>query len=235
MMGRYKALVVDDDSRLQTLLREYLEGFGFSIIPLLQGKEASNTVLRERPHIVVLDIMLPDTDGLEILKEIRRFSDVPVIMLTARGEDTDRIVGLELGADDYLPKPFNPRELLARMKAVMRRKSDESTERHGSGLEQLEFGSLVLNRARHTLERKGIEVELSFTEFRILEVLMENPDIVLTRDQLMSQAREREGSAFDRSIDMHVSRLRGKLMSIGETGARIKTVWGTGYMWVSSP
>jgi two-component system phosphate regulon response regulator OmpR len=234
-MGRFNVVVVDDDSRLQTLLREYLQGSGFTLMPLLQGKDALRTILRERPHIVVLDIMLPDADGLEILKEIRRFSDVPVIMLTARGEDTDRIVGLELGADDYIPKPFNPRELLARMKAVMRRKPHYSAEKTGSGRERLVFGSLSLDRSRHTLVHDEIEVELSFTEFRILEALMENPDTVLTRDQLLSRATERESSAFDRSIDMHVSRLRGKLQSTGETGKRIKTVWGTGYMWVSSP
>jgi two-component system phosphate regulon response regulator OmpR len=228
-MGRImKVLVVDDDEKLQKLLKEYLTGYGYSVISLFEGKSTLEAIREQSPHIVILDIMLPDEDGLQVLTAIRRQYSIPVLMLTARGDETDRIVGLELGADDYLPKPFNPRELLARMKAIMRR---QTSQKEANGNEKnIVRGDLILNRARQTLSKEKRAVELSTTEFRLMETLMEAPNIVLSRDQLMQAARGRDTVAFDRSIDVHISKLRAKLEEIADSPERIKTVWGTGYM-----
>lgn len=223
-----RALVVDDDGKLQNLLREFLEGYGVEVLSLLDGNNIIENLEGMKPDVVVLDIMLPGKDGLELLKEIRRFSSVPVIMLTARGEETDRIVGLELGADDYLPKPFNPRELLARIRAIMRRHSPKAHENWGL----VRSGEIVLDRTRLKLSKGGREVDLSTTECKLLEALIENTGRVVSRDFLLEYARERSHSAFDRSIDVHVSRLRAKLENILEPRTRIKSVWGAGYMWV---
>ncbi|UCF85500.1 MAG: response regulator [Desulfobacteraceae bacterium] len=231
-----KVLLVDDDAKLRKLLREYLEGYGFEIMALPDGSSVLKTIRTEAPDIVILDIMLPERDGLDVLKDIRMKSSVPVIMLTAKGEDADRIVGLELGADDYVPKPFNPRELLARIKAVLRRlpardrieaKTDENMF--------IEAGGLLLNKAKQALLIEDREVDLSTTEYKILEALMEHPNRVMSRDQLMNFARGRDFLAFDRSIDVHISKLRAKLETDPRTPERIKTVWGTGYMFVDMP
>jgi DNA-binding response OmpR family regulator len=171
-----------------------------------------------------------------VLKEIRRDHILPVIMLTAKGDDTDRIVGLELGADDYLPKPFNPRELLARMKAVLRRSLPRGKEERGHAHDNtISAGGITLNTAKQTVVVDGRELELSTTEYRILEVLMKHPNAVLSRDQLMTLARGRDFTAFDRSIDVHISKLRAKVEADPRTPGRIKTVWGSGYMLVNSP
>ena len=195
----------------------------------------AKTIREESPDMIILDIMLPKRDGLEVLKEIRMEFSVPVIMLTAKGEDADRIVGLELGADDYLPKPFNPRELLARIKAVLRRlpDRDRSKARRDENM-FVEAGGLMLNKAKQTLLVEDKEVELSSTEYKLLEALMENPNKVMSRDQLMNLARGRDFMAFDRSIDVHISKLRGKLEPDPRSPQRIKTVWGTGYMFVDT-
>ena len=223
-----KVLIVDDDGKLQGLLREFLEGYGIEVSSLFDGKDIMNNLETIKPDAVVLDVMLPGKDGLELLRQIRKLSAVPVIMLTARGEETDRIVGLELGADDYLPKPFNPRELLARIRAVMRRHTPDTDVRGGL----LRSGDLVLDKTRLVLCKGDQEVELSITECRLIEAFMENSGRVVTRDFLLEFSRERSHSAFDRSVDVHVSRLRGKLESILESRERIKSVWGAGYMWV---
>jgi two-component system phosphate regulon response regulator OmpR len=230
-----KVLLVDDDGKLRKLLKEYLEGYGFHVLTLEDGSLALPTIRAEMPDVVILDIMLPKKNGLEVLKDIRAESTLPVLMLTAKGEDADRIVGLELGADDYLPKPFNPRELLARIKAILRRMDFDG--RRGSQAEDLllKAGGIVLNRARQTVLVEGREVGLSSTEFKILQVLMERPNRVLTRDQLMDLAQGRDFMAFDRSIDVHISKLRAKLETDPKSPKRIKTVWGTGYMFVESP
>ena len=231
-----KVLLVDDDEKLLKLLREYLEDYGYKVHTLGNGSTVVQTLREETPDIVILDIMLPKKDGLEVLREIRKEFSLPVIMLTAKGEDADRIVGLELGADDYLPKPFNPRELLARMRAVMRRLVPR--DKAGAGEEKalrIEAGGLVLNKAKQTLLVEDAEVELSSTEYKILEVLMENPNRVLSRDELMNRARGRDFMAFDRSIDVHISKLRSKLETLPRSPKRIKTVWGTGYMFVDDP
>lgn len=230
-----KVLLVDDDAKLRKLLREYLEGYGFHILTLADGLSVVKTIREESPDMIILDIMLPKRDGLEVLKEIRMEFSVPVIMLTAKGEDADRIVGLELGADDYLPKPFNPRELLARIKAVLRRlpDRDRSKARRDENM-FIEAGGLMLNKAKQTLLIEDKEVELSSTEYKLLEALMENPNRVMSRDKLMNLARGRDFMAFDRSIDVHISKLRAKLEPDPRSPQRIKTVWGTGYMFVDT-
>ncbi len=226
-----KILVVDDDVKLQGLLKEYLEGYGFVVDSLYDGLNVTEKVLSQKPDLVVLDIMMPGKNGLDVLADLRTESKTPVIMLTAKGEDADRIVGLELGADDYLPKPFNPRELLARIRAVMRRgRNGLEDPGRDSGKTMIRAGGLGLDQAKRALRVEGREIELSATEFRIMEALMRRPETVFTRDQLLSLARGRDFMAFDRSVDVHISNLRAKLKPFPRFRKVIKTVWGTGYL-----
>lgn len=226
-------LLVDDDKKLLKLLTEYLAGYQYKVLTLSSGTAVLETIHKHDPDLVILDIMLPDCNGLDVLKEIRKELHLPVIMLTAKGDDTDRIVGLELGADDYLPKPFNPRELLARIKAVLRRievgdKKEQTKDQHLI----IRSGGMVLNKTMQTLQIEDKTVELSASEFGLIKVLMSRPNMVLTRDQLMTLSRGRDFMAFDRSIDVHISKLRAKLSSHPQGRDRIKTVWGAGYMFV---
>jgi len=226
-------LIVDDDAKLRELLDEYLASYGFEVLMLPDGSTVLKTIQLKAPDLIILDIMLPGQDGLEVLREIRMQSQIPVIMLTAKGEDADRIVGLELGADDYLPKPFNPRELLARIKAVLRRQPLTNKKATKDREELLvRGGGMVLNKAKQTLVAKGKEVELSSTEYKLLEVLMTHPNTVMSRDRLMSMAQGKDFMAFDRSIDVHISNLRAKLETDPRKPKRIKTIWGSGYMFV---
>jgi len=223
-------LIVDDDARLIDLLTEYFGENEFFTHAVMAGADALDAVRNNQPDIVILDIMLPDTNGLEVLKQIRAKHTVPVIMLTAKGDDTDRIVGLELGADDYLPKPFNPRELLARIRAILRRQDRAVPD---SGTPVIRAGDLALNRSTRTLTSDGENVPLSTTEFNILEVLMKHPNTVLSREQITNMAQGRSFMAEDRSVDIHVSKLRGKIEKNPSSPVRIKTVWGTGYMFIN--
>jgi two-component system phosphate regulon response regulator OmpR len=231
-----RVLLVDDDEKLRKLLREYFEGYGFSVTCQGDGLQVVETIQTDSPDIVILDIMMPKKNGLDVLKEIRTVSHVPVIMLTAKGDETDRIVGLELGADDYVPKPFSPRELLARIQAVLRRSKTNSAGKSEEGEDWIiEGGGLTLNGANQSLLVNQKEIVLSYTEYKILEALMRHPNRVLSRDQIMNFAKGRDFMAFDRSIDVHISKLRAKIEVDPSSPRRIKTVWGAGYMFVDKP
>lgn len=231
-----KILVIDDDAKLQRLLKEYLQEYGYELTSLLTGTDVIKTIQQENPHIIILDIVLPDTNGFEILKDIRQAYSIPVIMLSAKGEETDRIVGLEMGADDYMPKPYNPRELMARIKAVLRRTpSDEPEEApQKDSLDLIHACSLTLDRSRQILMKGNKNTELTSTEYNIIEAMMKRPHTVFSRDELMNRARGNDVAAFDRSIDMHISKLRAKIESISGSRKQIKTVWSTGYMFVDA-
>lgn len=216
-------LVIDDDVELCTLLKEFLEREGFLVAYEHNGREGLQRALQSKPDLVILDLMLPGLDGFSVLRKLRQQTRTPVIMLTARGEGEDRIVGLDLGADDYLPKPFNPRELLARIRAILRR-SDTALPPPS----KLEVNGVVIDPGTREVYLDRKRVEVTTLEFDILEMLMRSAGRVLSRDALMESMYNRKATPFDRSIDMHVSHLRKKL----ETGRTlIKTVRGVGYQF----
>ncbi len=227
-----KVLIVDDDTKLQILLVKYLESYGFQALQVADSESVMQSLRVDAPDIIILDIMLGRENGLDILKEIRKQSTIPVIMLTAKGEETDRIVGLELGADDYLPKPFNPRELLARMNSVLRRSNAEAPmDEESEGPPHISCGEFVLNTDKRVLFIKNQEITLSSTEYHIIQALIKTPNRVFSRDELMNIARGKDFMAFDRSIDVHISNLRTKISKIApDLKKQIKTVWGIGYM-----
>jgi two-component system, OmpR family, response regulator len=223
-------LVVDDDGQIRMLVSKFLRANGYRVTSARDSVEMGEVLQNASPDLIVLDLMLPGKNGLEICRDLRRSSDTPVIMLTAKGDETDRIVGLEVGADDYLPKPFNPRELLARIKAVMRRGSSrpatgtQATSRHVS------FDGWRIDLLRRELhDPKGVIIDLSAGEFDLLLAFVEAPNRILNRDYLMDHARNRSMESFDRAIDVQISRLRKKLEPGGEV---IKTVRGAGYLFL---
>ncbi|MBB5693352.1 response regulator [Muricoccus pecuniae] len=223
-------LVVDDDREIRELLARFLEKQGFRVTTAREAREARKVWPLGRYHIVVLDLMMPGESGLDFARWLRGQSDVPIVMLTAMGEETDRIVGLELGADDYVAKPFNPRELLARIRAVMRRAHGEGTRRDPLP-SAIHFGGWTLEpQRRRLLNPDGAEVSLTGGEYELLTVLVERPNRVLTRDMLMDLLRGRQAGPFDRAIDVAVSRLRRKLEDDGRNPSLIKTVRGGGYV-----
>jgi two-component system response regulator CpxR len=222
-----RILIVDDDVELCELVSEYLEDEGYQVVAEHDGSSAVTSAVEGDVDLVVLDVMLPGLGGFDVLREIRLRSQVPVIMLTARGEDVDRIVGLELGADDYLPKPFNPRELVARMRAVLRR-----VERSPDETEVLHVGDLALDIGARVARRADEEVMLTGIEFGLLEVLVRAAGTVVERDELSRTVLGRRASSFDRSLDVHLSNLRKKLGPLGDGGERIKTIRGVGYQYV---
>lgn len=222
-------LIVDDDVRLSGMLRDYLEQNGFSARAAATAREGLAEIARRPPSAVVLDVMLPDLDGFECLRRIRASSDVPVVMLTAKGDETDRIVGLEIGADDYVPKPFNPRELLARLKAVLRRRNGGAGP--ASGPAPLRFGRLEIDRGSRAVRVDGAERTLTSYQFDLLVALAETAGRVLSREQLMDLVRGAELEAFDRSIDVHVSRIRAAIEDDPKHPRRIITVRGAGYVF----
>ncbi|WP_027177599.1 response regulator [Maridesulfovibrio bastinii] len=228
MANDERVLIIDDDSKLIELITEYLTGYGYSVSSLPNGDNTLETLKNSEPDIIILDVMMPGKDGFEILNEIRREFPTPIIMLTAKGEETDRIVGLEMGADDYIAKPFNPRELLARIKAVLRRSGDKNT----GAQKKISSGGITLNTGKQLLEIDDDRIELSHTEFRLFKALMQNVNIALTRDELMTLVWDKDFTAFDRSIDVHISKLRSLLKPYPAHEKRIRTVWGTGYMFV---
>jgi two-component system response regulator CpxR len=218
-------LIADDDTELCELLREYLGQEGFEVRLAFDGEQALAESRRPGLDAMVLDIMMPRMNGIDVLRKLRKESELPVIMLTARGDDLDRIIGLELGADDYLAKPANPRELLARIRAILRRSNTQST------VATLEVGDLVLNQARRELHRDGLLIDLTSTEFSILQLLLQRRGEVVEKKDLYLAALGREPVAYDRSIDMHVSNLRRKLGQAMDGTERIETIRGIGYQY----
>jgi len=223
-----KILIVDDDTKLTKLMDTYLTKFGLRVITANHPKDGLKLLGSENPDLVILDIMMPDQDGFEVCKIIRQQSNVPIIMLTARGDVHDRIVGLELGADDYMPKPFEPRELLARIQSVLRRGSANGTQQ----TEVLKSGDLVVSLDKQQVLLKKKELVLTSTEFSLLVVFMKNAGRVLDRDKIMIIIRGLDFEPFNRSIDVLISRLRNKLKDDPKNPKYFKTVWGSGYMFI---
>lgn len=228
-----KLLIIDDDDRMTELLTSYLGGHGFEVQVARDGLEGVARVERESFDIVVLDVMLPGIDGIECLRRIRRVSEVPLLMLTARGDETDRIVGLEMGADDYLPKPFNPRELVARIKGILRRSTRPLPGPGEKGL--IRFPTFLLDTHRRALQVDGEDVTLTSVEFDLLHCLIRHAGQVMSRDQLMDEVRGQDYAALDRTIDVHISRLRQKIEPDVRNPRYIKTIWGAGYLLVKEP
>jgi two-component system, OmpR family, response regulator CpxR len=223
-------LIVEDDAETAHLLTDYLTREGFTCEHQKAGDRGLIRAREGAPSLVILDLMIPAMSGLDVLKALRQTSDVPVIVLTARGEDIDRIVGLELGADDYLAKPFNPRELLARMKSVLRR--TQPPRREGDKNDRLVVGPLVMDLSAHEVRKDGEPLTLTRIELAILRELMHSAGRVLSRELLLERVRQREFDVFDRSIDVHVSHLRQKLGDDSKQPRWIKTVRGVGYMFM---
>ena len=227
-----RVLVVDDDVELCDLVKEFLQPEGLQVEAVHNGNRGLERALSGEHALVVLDVMLPGMNGLDVLRKLRASSTVPVLLLTARGQDVDRIVGLELGADDYLPKPFNPRELVARIRAILRRTRGEAAEKQAPQT-SVRVGDVELNPATRTVLRGGEAVDLTAVEFNLLDVLLREAGRVVTRDELAKIALGRLFSPYDRSIDMHISKLRKKLGEDGKGGERIKTVRGVGYIYAA--
>ncbi|MDT8420139.1 MAG: response regulator transcription factor [Desulfuromonadales bacterium] len=230
-----RILVIDDDLALCELLVEYLIPEGFEVETVNDGEQGVEAALSEEYGLVVLDVMLPRMNGFDVLRHIREKSRIPVIMLTARGDDIDRIVGLEMGADDYLPKPFNPRELVARIRAIQRRaESSVDLPQQESAMGDLQIGDLVLKSRSREVFCRGGEKELTSVEFNLLEVLLRRAGQVISREDLVQQVLGRQLSPYDRSIDVHISALRKKLGPLPQGSERIKTVRGVGYLYTFS-
>jgi DNA-binding response OmpR family regulator len=223
-------LVVDDDAGIRDLLGEYLGQQGYRVETARDGKEMDERIARIRPALVVMDLMLPGEDGLALTRRLKASVGCPVIMLSARGEDIDRIVGLEVGADDYLPKPFNPRELLARIRAVLRR-GEPTVPAQSDTARIRRFGEFELDLDAQRLMRGEEEIPLTHAEFALLEVFVEHPNRALSRDQIMDWLKGYERDPFDRSIDVRVTRLRRKLEPDPANPVYIRTVWGQGYLF----
>ncbi|HQC73644.1 MAG TPA: response regulator [Candidatus Competibacteraceae bacterium] len=229
-------LIVDDDPGLRELLTDYLGRNGFRVSSAGDGRGLWAALERETVDLVILDLMLPGDDGLVLCRTLRARSPIPIIMLTARGDATDRIVGLEMGADDYLPKPFNPRELLARIKALLRRtRSNDAAEPIESGtVLRLCFAGWCLEVAtRQLIAPDGLRVPLGAAEYRLLRVFLDHPQRILSRDQLLDLTQGREATPFDRSIDVQVSRLRRRLRDEPREATLLKTVRSEGYLFAA--
>lgn len=224
--ARTKVLVIDDDERLNALLTKYMDRFGFSVRSAIDPRAALRSLKLDPPDIVILDIMLPEMDGFAVCRKVRETSCVPIIMLTARGDVMDRIVGLELGADDYLAKPFEPRELVARMQAVLRR-----GQRPESG-DRLHIGALEVDWSTRTIRLEGQDLRVTTAEFELLSLLVRNPGKVLSRERILDGTRGIDWESFDRSVDVLVSRLRQKLGDDSKHPSFIRTIRGAGYVFI---
>ena len=221
---QHKILIVDDDENICELLRLYLEKDGFSTIIATDGKMAVNKALNESPDLILLDIMLPELDGWQVCREIRKHSEVPIIMLTAKGETFDKILGLELGADDYVTKPFDAKEVIARIKAVLRRSNEDKS----GDKKELRFDKLTINITNYELTVNSVRVDTPPKELELIYHLASNPNRVYTRDQLLDEVWGFDYYGDSRTVDVHVKRLREKLENVSEEWS-LKTVWGVGY------
>ena len=221
-----KILIIDDDVQLTELLIEFLGSYKYDIVAKHTPEEGLDYLEKKEANVIILDIMLPGMDGFQVLRKIRENLSIPVIMLTARGEVTDRIVGLELGADDYLPKPFEPRELVARIQAILRRIQTKSK----SGIKTI--GALCIDSHKYEVRVDDKLVHLTLNEFECLILLVKNKGKVLNRDQIIEELRGIEWDAFNRSVDITMSRLRQKLGDDPKNPRFIKTIWGTGYLFI---
>jgi len=229
-------LIVEDDPEISRLLADFMRREGFEVECADSGKAMDVVLQRMRPDLLVLDLMLPGEDGLSICRRLRVAGNLPILMLTAKKDDIDRIIGLEMGADDYLAKPFSPRELIARIAAVLRRTQALPPRQKPPGAERVKFGDWMLDTGqRELIGPDGVALPLSSGEFRLLTALLERPKIALTRNQLLDLTKGRDADLFDRSIDNHVSRLRKKIEPDPKNPRYIKTVWGGGYIFAMDP
>lgn len=231
MSGKTKILLVDDEKTLVKALKFNLEKEGFQVEEAFDGEEALKKAFEVNPDIIILDLMLPGLDGFEVCREIRKKKEIPIIMLTAKGEDIDKVLGLELGADDYMTKPFNPRELVARIKAILRRSSAGSAELR----KQIQAGPLSIDLLQHRVRLKGREIDLTAKEFALLSLLASNAGRVYSRDQLLAQIWGYDYFGDARTVDVHIRHLREKIEKDPSTPRLILTVWGTGYKFREEP
>jgi DNA-binding response OmpR family regulator len=225
---QYRLLMIDDDEALNSLLVEYFERFGHKLSTAATAARGRLKLRRDDPDLLILDVMLPDADGMELCREIRTESDIPIVMLTARGDLPDRILGLEFGADDYVPKPFEPRELVARVETLMRRARETPSRRLSAA------GGLLLETETRRVTLNGTEIELTSMEFELLRILMDSGGRVFTREMLLRKLRGIDADIYDRSVDMLISRLRKKLADDSRSPRFIKTIWRTGYQFVGA-
>lgn len=231
MENPQKILIVDDDREISTLLAEYLEKNGYRAVTAGDGKAMQKALQEHRIDLIVLDLNLPGEDGLTLCRNLRSHSATPVIMLTARGEPVDRILGLEMGADDYVPKPFEPRELFARIRSVLRRTQALPPNMQSSETQQIKFAGWTMDvTARHLINASGVVVALSGAEYRLLKIFLDHANRVLSRDHLLNLTQGRDADPFDRSIDLQISRLRQKLGDDARSPQIIKTVRNEGYV-----
>ncbi len=225
-MEKIEILIIDDDTKLNSLLGDYFSRYGFFSQAETDPDSALKLLKKFRPHIIILDVMLPGMDGFQVCREIRKEYDIPIIMLTARGEVADRVVGLELGADDYMPKPFEPRELVARIQSVLRRQGEKESRDRES------FGELEMDTTTYTARMNGRDIGLTSMEFELLSILTGNQGRVLRRETIFDKIKGFDADSFDRSIDVMVSRLRQKLGDDPRKPKYLKTVWGRGYTFL---
>ncbi|MFK7827403.1 MAG: response regulator transcription factor [Oligoflexales bacterium] len=228
MSPKIQILMIDDDVKLTEILAEYLRQFGYLVQGASHPERGIAMINKIRPELVILDVMLPDKDGFTVCRELRATSQIPIIMLSARGEVTDRIVGLEMGADDYLAKPFEPRELLARIQSILRRKQANYSN------SMTKIGELVLDMDKRSVKLQGEDLELTTAEFEVLALLMQNPERVFNRDQISDALKGSDWVSFDRSVDVLISRLRQKLKDSAKKPKYLKTIWGTGYKFIGT-
>ncbi len=225
-----RLLVVDDDLELRELLKRYLTDNGFEVTTVNDGHEMAEALLTGAFSLIILDLMLPGDDGLTLTKKLRKHSDIPIIMLSANGEEVDRIIGIEIGADDYLAKPFNPRELLARIRSLLRRYQPEEKTSDES-INHYTFSSFHLDLTTRELFDNGVSIEITSGEFMLLQTFIKNPEVTLTRDELTQELKGYERHPLDRSIDVQVTRLRKKIEPDPAKPIYIRTLWGKGYIF----